>query len=113
LPPYPEIIGAWQTPGWQAPFWWGCGTLLGVSLSAFLAPRKGAWRQWLLLAWTLLTGLPAYVTFLRLIPTLNMLHAATVAPGWGFWLCGIGFLLLASFTWLTAITPEARKTPRL
>ena len=87
--------------------------MLGTGLSALLARREGLWRQWLLLAWTLLTGLPAYITFLRLIPTLSALHAATVEPGWGFWLCGIGFLLLASFTWLTAITTKAQRTLRL
>ncbi len=106
LPPYPEIIGAWRTPGWRGPFWWSCGAMLSTGLSALLARREGPWLQWLLLAWTLLTSLPAYVTFLRLIPPLSTLHAALVKPGWGFWCCGIGFLLLAGFTWLQAIKPR-------
>ncbi|MEA3310255.1 MAG: hypothetical protein U9Q70_12200 [Chloroflexota bacterium] len=106
LPPYPEIIGSWQTPGWRVPFWWGCGAMLATVLSVLLARREG---PWFLLAWTLLTGLPAYVTFLRLLPTLGALYAATVEPGWGFWLCGLGFLLLTSFTWLTAITTETQR----
>lgn len=103
LPPYPQIISAWHTPGWQLPFWWGVGGMLAASITPLFVQREKKGQKWLLLAWTLLTGLPAFLTFLRLIPSLSTLHAARVEPGWGFWLCGVGFFLLAGVIWLKSI----------
>ncbi len=99
LPPYPEIVTAWRTPGWRIPFWWGVGAMLAAGMLAGLSPRLGKLRPWLILAWVTLTGLPAIVTFQRLLPALQTLHARPVGAGWGFWLWAISALLLALIFW--------------
>ncbi len=95
LPPYPYIVGAWHTPGWCVPFWWGTAMLLALPALTWAAPRLGPYRlvPRLLLA---LTPLPAARTFLRLLPALSRLRAEPITPGWGFWLCGLGFLLIVA-----------------
>jgi hypothetical protein len=87
LPPYPEIVSAWHTPGWRIPFWWGIGAMLVAGTAVWFAPRLGRYRPWILLAWLAVTGLPAVATFARLLPALRALHAAPIGPGWGFWVC--------------------------
>ncbi len=94
LPPYPQIIGAWSAPGWSVPFWWGVGAVLGILGLTLWAPHRRV-RPWLMLVWTLFTGIPAAVTFSRLLPALSDLYKALLRPGWGFWACMLGFLLLA------------------
>ncbi|HOT92597.1 MAG TPA: hypothetical protein PLJ78_11440 [Anaerolineae bacterium] len=97
LPPYPEIVTAWYTPGWRVPFWWGIGATLATGAAVWFAPRLGRYRAWLMLAWIAVTGLPAVATLYRLLPALRSLHAAPVQPGWGFWVCMGGLLGLALF----------------
>ncbi len=99
LPPYPEIVTAWRTPGWCVPFWWGVGAMLAAAAAVWFAPRLGRYRAWLMSAWIVGTGLPAIVTMCRLLPALRTLHAAPIRPGWGFWvyiagLCGLVMLSL-------------------
>ncbi len=96
FPPYPEIITAWRTPGWGVPFWWGVGALFGVLLGAGAASRCGRWRPWLILVWILFTGIPAFITFNRLLPALSVLYHAPLHPGWGYWLYAAGLALLAA-----------------
>ena len=103
LPPYPQIIEAWHAPGWRVPFWWAIGAALAGGGLAGCAPRLGTWRPWLILAGTALTGIPAGVTFYRLLPAIRELYAAPVQPGWGFWSCVGGLLALASLSWLQAL----------
>ncbi len=93
LPPYPQIIGAWSTPGWSVPFWWGVGAVVGILVLTLWTLHRRV-RPWLMLAWTLFTGIPAAVTFYRLLPALSDLYNTPLHPGWGFWSCMIGFLLL-------------------
>ncbi|MCD6344408.1 MAG: hypothetical protein J7M17_02215 [Anaerolineae bacterium] len=103
LPPYPQIIEAWRAPGWRVPFWWATGAALAAGILAGCGPRLGAWRPWLILAWTVLTGVPAGVTFYRLLPAIRELYAAPVHPGWGFWSCAGGLLTLAGLSWQQAL----------
>ena len=92
LPPYPQILDAWRTPGWRVPFWWGIGTILCCLIVAGYGPRLEGQRAWWLMAGAELALLPAVATLVRLLPALSRLHAATVIPGWGFWLCTAGLL---------------------
>ena len=94
LPPYPEILTAWKTPGWRVPFWWGVGCILCTWIAIWAGPRLGRARHWLAIAATELAVLPAAVTLARLSPALRALHAAPVKPGWGFWVCAIGLGLM-------------------
>lgn len=103
LPPYPEIVSAWHTPGWRVPFWWGVGAMLAAVAAVWFAPRLGRYRPWLLLAWLAVTGLPAAATFARLLPALRALHAAPIAPGWGFWLCMGGLGCTALLLWAQSL----------
>ena len=116
LPPYDLIRSAWHTPGWRVPFWWGVGGLLalGVLTVLNLRQRGGLWRNprlsaWTMLLWALLTGIPAFITFPRLLPALERLLAAPVAPGWGFWTCGAGLLVLGLRLWVRGITPGVQR----
>ncbi|MDY0018543.1 MAG: hypothetical protein RBT47_00930 [Anaerolineae bacterium] len=93
LPPYPQIIGAWSTPGWSVPFWWGVGAVVGILVLTLWTLHRRV-RPWLMLVWALFTGIPAAVTFYRLLPALSDLYNTPLHPGWGFWSCMIGFLLL-------------------
>lgn len=117
LPPYSVIWTAWRTPGWRVPFWWGVGALLALLTFAALGARwrNSQQRPWVMLAWLMLTGLPAFITFPRLLPALERLYAASVNPGWGFWVCGSGFLILALSLWLrgvqTTATPQQKEIP--
>jgi len=95
LPPYPEIVSAWHTPGWRIPFWWGVGAMVAAGAAVWFAPRLDRYRSWLMLAWVAVTGLPAAVTLNRLLPALRALHAAPVNPGWGFWVCMAGLCSIA------------------
>jgi hypothetical protein len=104
LPPYPEIVNAWRTPGWRVPFWWGVGAMLAAGAAIWVAPRLGRYRPWILLAWLTLTGLPAAVTFTRLLPALRALHAAPIGPGWGFWICMGGLGCAALLLWAQALS---------
>lgn len=101
LPPYPEIVSAWRTPGWRIPFWWGVGAMLAAGLAVWIAPRLGRYRPWLMLAWVAVTGLPAAATLHRLLPALRALHAAPIQPGWGFWVCMAGLCSLSLLLWVT------------
>jgi hypothetical protein len=92
LPPYPQILGAWHTPGWRVPFWWGVGTMLFCMAAGWAAPRLGKYRRWAMVGLAELALLPALVTLIRLLPALSRLHAAQVTPGWGFWVCAAGLL---------------------
>lgn len=96
LPPYPEIVSAWHTPGWCIPFWWGVGAIVAAGAAPWFVSRLGRYRPWALLAWLATTGIPAVATFNRLLPALRTLHAAPVGPAWGFWVCigGLGCAVL-------------------
>jgi hypothetical protein len=96
LPPYPAIMNAWRAPGWQRlAFWWGIAGILCTALAGYLAPHLGRYHPWISLACIALTGIPASLTFRRLLRAITELHAALVNPGWGFWLYVIGALGLA------------------
>lgn len=105
LPPYAVIRTAWRAPGWRVPFWWGVGGLLALAGLTGFGPRlrDARWRAWLALAWLLLTGIPAFLTFPRLLPALETLYAAPVIPGWGFWAYGAGLLTLAISLWTRGV----------
>lgn len=109
LPPYPEIVNAWRTPGWRVPFWWGVGALLAAGAAIWVAPRLGRCRPWILLAWLAITGLPAVATFARLLPALRALHAAPVGPGWGFWVCMGGLGCSALLLWAQALDAPRKR----
>ncbi len=87
LPPYPQIVSAWHTPGWCVPFWWGVAALLAIGGVTWLGPRGASWRPWAIAAWVALTGGSAGPTFWKLLPALSHLHATAIHPGWGFWMC--------------------------
>lgn len=110
LPPYDVIRTAWNTPGWRVPFWWGVSGLAALAfLTGWDLTRNRAFRRrtamggWLALSWTLLTFLPAFITFPRLIPALERLYAAPVSPGWGFWVCGAGAITLTISLWMRTL----------
>ncbi len=108
LPPYPEIVSAWHTPGWRVPFWWGVGAMLAAGVAIWIAPRLGRYRAWLLLAWLSITTLPAAATFARLLPALRTLHAAPLVPGWGFWVCMGGLGCVAMLLWIQGLATPLR-----
>ena len=110
LPPYPEIVSAWHTPGWRIPFWWGVGAMLAAGTALWFAPRLGRYRPWIMLAWLAVTGLPAAATFTRLLPALRALHGAPINPGWGFWVC-LGNLGCAAVLILAQALDAPRKLP--
>ncbi|MBN1876120.1 MAG: hypothetical protein JXA33_17990 [Anaerolineae bacterium] len=104
FPPYPEIVNAWHTPGWCMPFWWAVGAILATGVAIWIAPRLEHYRSWTLLVWLAVTGLPAAATFARLLPALHTLHAAPIAPGWGFWACMGGLSCSAILLWTQALS---------
>jgi hypothetical protein len=106
LPPYPQIQHAWTLPQWRAPFWWGLGGLVATAVSAWLAPRLPALRNWSLVAWLALTIMPALITFQRARPALHTLYAAPIRPGWGYALCAGGSGVLLMTAWLQAVGPK-------
>ncbi len=109
LPPYPEIVSAWHTPGWRVPFWWGVGAMLAAGVAIWVAPRLGRYRPWFLLMWLAVTGLPAAATFARLLPALSTLHAAEIGPGWGFWVCMGGLVCAAVLLWAQALSTPFKR----
>lgn len=109
FPPYPYIVTAWRTPGWNVPFWWGVAALIGAPLLAWLAPALRTVRRWAAPAWFAFTFIPAILTFNRLRPALQTLHAAPVHAGWGLWMCLSGFLLMTVRAWRTK--PSERTKP--
>lgn len=114
LPPYPQIVSAWRTPGWRVPFWWGIGTLLCSIALVWLGPRlagAGRLRLWWILAVVELATVPAVLTMRRLLPPLARLHAAAVPLGWGFWCCigGLTALGVVSAYHLAVRLPSDRE----
>jgi len=108
LPPYPEIVGAWSRPGWRVPFWWGVGGMAATVALIWLAPASAWLRSWGVLGWLLLTGAPAGITLLRLLPALANLHATSVRPGWGAGVFLVGWVGLGLWVWLPVVLPERR-----
>ncbi|MFP4396350.1 MAG: hypothetical protein ACLFTI_13925 [Anaerolineales bacterium] len=96
LPPYPEIVSAWRTPGWRVVFWGGLGAMVAAGMIAWLGPRLTRFRPWLILSWLALTALPALPTLHCLRPALSQLHARPIAWGWGYWcwLLGSGLMVI-------------------
>ncbi len=108
MPPYPQILTAWRTPGWRVPFWWSIGTMATVLLMAWTLPSlipgdRYGYRRWLLVGIIELAVLPAMITFYRLLPALRRLHAAPVVPAWGFWICIAGLSAIGAVEWYRAI----------
>ncbi|MGC9521564.1 MAG: hypothetical protein ACP5HG_06740 [Anaerolineae bacterium] len=105
LPPYPQILDAWRTPGWRVPFWWAIGTMAATAGAVWVAPRMGRYRH----GWTVVvvvgTTLPAAITLTRLLPALSAVHAAPVRPGWGFWICMAGLIALGLIALYQALEP--------
>jgi hypothetical protein len=107
MPPYPQILTAWRTPGWRVPFWWSVGAI-GVTLGAvWLLPYlarsdQRRYRQWMVVGVSELAVMPAAITIYRLLPALRRLHAAPVAPGWGFWLCIGSLSAIGAIAWYRA-----------
>lgn len=100
LPPYPQLLTAWRTPGWDRVLWWGVGSLAAILLITVWGPRWGRWSSWLALLWLGSTGLPALWLWPRLLPALSALHQAPQQPGWGYWLYGLSWAgLVFSTTW--------------
>jgi hypothetical protein len=109
LPPYPHILGAWRTPGWRVPFWWGSGAM-GLALAlVWLAPRLGRARPWIGLACALPPALAAALTFRRLLPALRRLHAAPIGAGWGLWLCVGALAVLGLAFGVEGASPAPRR----
>ena len=106
LPPYPQILDAWRTPGWRVPFWWGIGAMACALFSIRLAPKAGRYRYWWILAVAELATVPAMVTLTRLLPALRALHAAPVRPGWGFWGCTTGLIMIGLSSWAMALRSD-------
>lgn len=103
LPPYPEIVDAWRTPGWRIPFWWGVGAMIASIAAIWIAPKLRRYRWWLTLAWIAVTGLPAVATMRRLMPAIRNLYITQVNIGWGFWLCMLSFCILGLMTWAQCV----------
>ncbi len=110
LPPYPHIVTAWRTPGWNVAWWWALGGAVGCGLAALLAPRLGLFRRWLIIAGALATGVPASITLTRLLPALETLYAHPVRAGWGFWLWSTMLvLLIVTLLWQRKETPAMKQ----
>ena len=113
LPPYPQILDAWRTPGWAGVLGWALvGAALAVSFAP-LAPRLKRYRGWVVIAVTSVTAIPSIVTLHRLLPPLSRLHAAPVRAGWGHWMWMLGTGLMGMSTWLQIIFQGAEyENPR-
>lgn len=108
MPPYPQILTAWRTPGWRVPFWWSIGAIASAFVLVWAWPYLGrrdrqGFREWMLVGVTELAVAPAVITFYRLLPALRRVHAAHVAPGWGFWLCIVGLGAIGAVEWMRAV----------
>lgn len=99
LPPYPQIVTAWRTPGWRVPFWWAIGSMACAVSSLWFAPRLGRYRSWWIVGVVGLAILPAMNTLYRLMPALEHLHHAGVWPGWGAWTCVAGLGIIGLTAW--------------
>lgn len=104
LPPYPQIISAWRTPGWRTPFWWGIGCMAVALITIPIAPKLGRYRWWWILMLAGSTSVPAVATFARLQPALSDLHAARVNAGWGVWIYLTGISLIGFIAWYEIVT---------
>ncbi len=105
LPPYPQILDAWRTPGWRVPFWWAIGTMVATVSAIWLAPRMGRYRHGWAVAIVACATIPAATTLTRLLPALSAVHAAPVRPGWGFWSCMMGLTLVGLTALYQALRP--------
>jgi hypothetical protein len=107
LPPYPQILEAWRTPGWAGVLGWAvAGAALAVSFAP-LAPRLQRYRGWIIIAIACVTGIPASATLQRLQPSLSRLHAAPVRAGWGYWMYVVGTVWIVVSVWLQTIRQGA------
>jgi hypothetical protein len=107
LPPYPQVLDAWRTPGWSGVLGWAiAGAVLSVSFVP-LAHRLKRYRGWIIIAVNAVTALPATVTLHRVLPSLSRLHATPVRAGWGHWMCIVGIGLIGISTWLQTIPQGA------
>jgi hypothetical protein len=108
MPPYPQILTAWRTPGWRVPFWWSVGTIASAFVLVWALPYlsrrdRQRYREWMLVGVTELAVAPAVMTLYRLLPALRRLHAAPVTPAWGFWLCMAGLGAIGAVEWIRAV----------
>jgi hypothetical protein len=99
LPPYPQILDAWRTPGWRVSFWWAIGSMLWIVASLWVMPRLGRYRSWWVVGVVSLASLPAIATLYRLMPALEQLHNAPIRPAWGAWACVTGLGIIGLTTW--------------
>lgn len=107
LPPYPQILEAWRTPGWSGVLGWAvAGIVLALSFVP-LATRLARYREWIVVAIVCVTGIPAGVTLYRLLLPLSRLHAAPVRAGWGYWMYVLGIGLIGASAWLQTILQGA------
>jgi hypothetical protein len=111
MPPYPQILTAWRTPGWRVPFWWSLGTLAVILVIVWALPHlirhdRQRYEAWMLVGVTELAVAPAVVTFYRLLPALRRVHAAPVVPAWGFWMCIAGLCAIGALEWYRAARPH-------
>jgi len=96
LPPYPEIVTAWRTPGWRVPFWWAIACAGLSVLAARTRTRLDRVMPWIAVAVVIAATLPAARTLYSLLPAISRLHHTTVAAGWGFWVCTIGLGMIGA-----------------
>lgn len=108
LPPYPQIVTAWRTPGWRVPFWWAVGAMVCAAISVRIAPRYKRARHWWIIGVVQIAILPAIVTLQRLLPPLQTLHRAPVKPGAGFWGCTLALSAVGLLTWARSLAVSAR-----
>lgn len=103
LPPYPEILSAWRTPGWRVAFWWAILAGITVLVLTWLPPKNQRIRNWTAISVVLLTGMPALITRQRLNPALVNLHNAPVQWGFGLWLWLSSVCILVMWLWIVLI----------
>ncbi len=108
MPPYPQLLTAWKTPGWQVPFFWSLGTMV-ASLLLTAAGRRipPTWAAWMGGAAVGGGFASALRTWWRLRPALAALYDAPIRGGWGLWLAAGAALLLVLLWW-----DEAREAAR-
>ncbi len=103
MPPYPIVLTAWRTPGWQVPFFWSVGTIIAAALIIWRgATLPDAIGHWALTGLMVVAFLAAVWSWFRLRPALSALYRAPIRPGWGMVLTGGSialWLLLSGFEW--------------